>query len=107
MNFLSKLISASFFGRNANLKVYLKIFQRHSRVKRFGNESKVYRRLSRQNYKIEENRKTEKKDREKQESIRQIHRMATKRTHQNDKRRKDASEVMARRFRIEEEMKTV
>lgn len=25
--------------------------------------------------------------------------MATKRTHQNDKRRKDASEIMARRFR--------
>lgn len=44
---------------------------------------------------------------EKQESIRQIQRMATKGTHQNDKRRKDASEVMAGRFGIEKEMRTV
>lgn len=61
----------------------------------------MYRKFSRQNYKREENTKTEEKDKKKQESIRQIQRMATKGTHRNDKRRKDASEVMAGRFRIE------
>jgi len=42
---------------------------------------KVNRRLLKQNYKREENTKAEEKDREKQESIRQIQRMATKGMH--------------------------
>lgn len=46
--------------------------------------------FSRQNYNREKNTKTKEKSRKKRKSIRQTQRMATKRTHQNDKREKGA-----------------